>query len=194
MGNRRMLSRPVEAVNRRGLAAILSWALLMICARADRRFRASANDRGAVCGLLLSEGGGRRIGKRLGLQAHLFPLFKIVLKTEFALDFVKGEEQELADEGEVGGVAGRDAVLGDGLEEFAEHEVDVCGGHQSAGKRSGELGAEPVGFDNLALSAGVENAERRVIVLAEHATGAVVSKRELTERGFVGGDAGTRLL
>src|SRR5437879_3752548 len=33
-----------------------------------------------------------------------------------------------------------------------------------------------------------------MIVLAEHATGAAVGKRELTERGFGDGDAGTRRL
>jgi len=33
-----------------------------------------------------------------------------------------------------------------------------------------------------------------MIVLTEHATGAAVGKRELTERGFGDGDAGTRRL
>jgi len=30
-----------------------------------------------------------------------------------------------------------------------------------------------------------------MILVAEHATGAAVGERELAERGFVGGDAGT---
>ena len=93
--------------------------------------------------------------------------------------------------GEVGGIAGRDTVLGDGFVEFAEGEVDVRGGHEPAGEGGSELGAEAVGFRDLALGASVEKAERRVIVLAEHATGAAIGERELAERGIVGGDAGT---
>jgi len=144
--------------------------------------------------LLLAEGDRRRIRERLSVQVHFFPLFIIVAKIEFVLAFVEGEKQEFADEGEVGGIAGRDAVLGDGFVEFAEGEVDVRGGHEPAGEGGSELGAEAVGFRDLALGASVEKAERRVIVLAEHATGAAIGERELAERGIVGGDAGTRKL
>jgi len=165
----------------------------MICAWAHSSSLPGANDCVAISGLLLAEGEGRWIGKRLGIQVHFFPNFRIILKTDFVLKFVEGEEQELADEGEVAGVAGRDAVLGDGLEEFAEDEIDVRCGHETAGGSGGELGAEAVRFDNLALSASVEDAERRVVMLAEHTTSAAVGERELAERGIVDGDAGTGL-
>jgi len=165
----------------------------MICAWADSRSSLRASNRAANGGLLLAESEGRWIGKRLGIQVHFFPHFRIILKTDFVLKFVEGEEQELANEGEVAGVAGRDAVLGDGLKEFAEDEVDVRGGHETAGESGGELGAEAVRFDDLALGASVEDAERRMMVLAEHATDAAVGERELAERGIVDGDAGTGL-
>lgn len=177
----------------RRLTTASCWASCTIFARAGSCFPASTNDRGAICGLLLAEGDGRGIRERFGFQVHFFPLFIVVAKFEFALEFVEGEEQEFADEGQVGGIARRDAVLGDGLEEFAEGEVDVGGGHESASESGSEFGAEAIRFHDLALGASVENAERRVIVRAEHATGAAVGERELTERGFVGGDAGTGL-
>src|SRR6266700_2741572 len=158
-----MLSCSAEAVNRRCSADVLRWLLPMICAWAHSRSLPGANDRVAISGLLLAEGEGRWIGKRLGIQVHFFPHFRIILKTDFVLKFVEGEEQELANEGEVAGVAGRDAVLGDGLKEFAEDEVDVRGGHETAGESGGELGAEAVRFDDLALGASVEDAERRIV-------------------------------
>lgn len=172
-------------------ATTLRWAFCIVFAPADSRSPASASDRGAHCGLLFPGGDGRGIGERDGVPAHSFPSLKIVLKTEFALEFVEGAEQEFADEGEIGGVAGRDAVLGDSLEEFAEGEVNVRGGHESASESGSEFGAKAIRFHDLALGASVENAERRMIVLAKHATGAAIGERELTERGFVGGDAGT---
>src|SRR5258708_23199967 len=165
----------------------------MICAWADSRSSLRASNGAANGGLLLVESEGRWIGQRLGIEVHFFPNCSIILKSDCVLKFVEGEEQELANEGEVAGVAGRDAVLGDGLKEFAEDEVDVRGGHESAGESGGELGAEAVRFDDLALGASVEDAERRMIVLAEHATDAAVGERELAERGIVDCDAGTGL-
>jgi hypothetical protein len=55
------------------------------------------------------------------------------------------------------------------LEQLAEDEVDVGGGHEAAGERGGELRAEAIGFEKLALGTSVENAERRVVRLAQHA-------------------------
>jgi hypothetical protein len=69
-------------------------------------------------------GAGRWMGESDGVRAHLFPSLKIVLKAEFLLEFAEREEEELADEGQIGGGAGRDAVVGDGPEEFAEGEID----------------------------------------------------------------------
>jgi hypothetical protein len=152
------------------------WASCAIFAPADSRFPVGTNDRGAIRGLLFPEGDDRGIGERDGVPAHSFPSLKIVLKTEFALEFVEGAEQEFADEGEVGGVAGRDAVLGDSLEEFAEGEVDVRSGHEPASESGSEFGAKAIRFHDLALGASMENAERRMIVLAKHATGAAVGE------------------
>jgi hypothetical protein len=135
----------------------------------------------------------RGIGERDGVRGHPFPSLEIVLKAEFLLEFAKGKEQELANESQVGGIAGRDAVLGDGFVKFAEGEVDVRGSHEFACESGGEFGAEAVGFDDLALGASVEDTESWVVLLAEHATGAAVGERELAERRFVGRDARTGL-
>jgi hypothetical protein len=178
----------------RRLATALRRTSYTIFAWTDSRFPFRANDRGPIRGLLFPGGDGRGIGERDGVPAHFFPSLKIVLKIEFALELVEGAEQEFADEGEVSGVAGRDAVLGDSLEEFAEGEVDVRGGHESASESGSEFGAKAIRFHDLALGASMENAERRMIVLAKHATGAAVGERELTERGFVGRDTGTGML
>jgi hypothetical protein len=91
-------------------------------------------------------------------------------------------EHELTDVGENGSVAGRDAVLGGGGEEFAEDKVDVGGGHELAGERSGEFSAETVGFQELQLISGVEETECRVVA-AEHAATATVGGLELTAIG-----------
>jgi len=133
-----------------------------------------------------------RFGKSDGVALHGFPGFVFVLEAVFGLEFVEGLEQELGDEGEVGGDARRDAVLRDGFEELAEDEVDVGGGHEAAGERGGKLRAEAIGFEKLTLGAGVENAERGMVRLAQHAAGAAVSERELAEGRFIEGGAGTR--
>jgi len=134
------------------------------------------------------------IGEPDGLVFHGLPLLEVVFEAVFVFEVAEGDEEEFADESEVGGGAGRDAVLGDGLKQLAENEIDVGGGHVLAGDGRGELGAEQIGFDDLAFGAGVEDAERRVICLAQHAAGAAVSELELAERALVGGNAGTGLL
>jgi len=93
-------------------------------------------------------------------------------------------EHELADIGEDGGVAGWDAVLGRGGEEFAENEVDVRSGHELAGEGGGEFGAEALGFQELHLIAGVEETEGRVGVATEHAAAATVGSLELAAVGI----------
>src|SRR2546425_8800960 len=55
----------------RRLATTLRWASCTIFARAGSGSPAGANDRGAICGLLLAEGGGRGISERLRLRVHL---------------------------------------------------------------------------------------------------------------------------
>jgi len=134
------------------------------------------------------------IGKGDGFVLHLFPGFKLVFEVVFLFEVAKGDEKEFADEGEGGCVARRDAILGDGLEELAENEIDVCGSHEWTGNRRGELGAEKIGFDDLALGAGVEDAQRRMISPAKHAASAAVSELELAEAGLVDGNEGTGFL
>jgi hypothetical protein len=105
---------------------------------------------------------------------------------DFVADQGDGLEKKLADVGEQGGVAGRDAVLGDGGEEFAEDVVDIGGGVEVAGERSGDAFAEAFGFEELALGAGVEDAQGWVILVAGHAALAAVGEREVAEMGIVG--------
>jgi hypothetical protein len=133
-----------------------------------------------------------RIGKDDGVALQCFPGFKIVVEAVFGLEFVERLEQELGDKGKVPGDARLDAVLRDGLEEFTENEVDVGGGHEAAGERGGELRAEAIGFEKLTLGASVENAERGMVRLAQHATSAAVGEPKLAEAGFILGGAGTR--
>jgi hypothetical protein len=105
---------------------------------------------------------------------------------DFAADQGDGLEKKLADVGEQGGVARRDAILGDGGEEFAEDVVDVGGGVEVSGKRSGEVPAKAFGFEELALGAGVEDAQGWVILVAGHAALSAVGEREVAEMGIVG--------
>ena len=75
----------------------------------------------------------------------------------------------------------------DSLVEPAQGEIDVGSGHEFAGKCGGEFGAKAVGFEELALGAGVESAKRRMIGLTEHAASAAIGKRELAKGGFEAG-------
>ena len=70
-----------------------------------------------------------------------------------------------------------------GGEQFAEDEVDVGGGHELAGDGGGDLGTEALGFKKLHLVTGVEEEERGVAVVAEHATTAAVGSLELAAIG-----------
>ena len=133
-----------------------------------------------------------RIRKSDGFVLHVLPGLELVLEAVFILEMVEGLEQELGDESEVRGDARLDAVLRDGFEELAEDEVDVGGGHEAAGERGGKFRAELIGFEKLTLGAGVKNAERRMVRLAQHAAGAAVGEPKLAEAGFIAGNAGTR--
>jgi len=108
---------------------------------------------------------------------------------DFILDFRDGVEKELAEVSEDGGVAHRETVLGDGGEELAEDVVDVDGGEVFAGGRRGDLPAELLGFQELALGEGMEDAESGVALLAEHAAFASVGELEPAEMGMIGGGA-----
>src|SRR6266699_1811695 len=75
----------------RRLATTLRWASCTIFARASSDSPARTNERSAICGLLLAEGGGRGISERLGLHVHLQPSLIIVVNIEFPLEFAEGE-------------------------------------------------------------------------------------------------------
>ena len=108
------------------------------------------------------------------------------MKFVFVLDITEGVEQEVAYVSEDGGVAGRDTVLREGGEEFAEDEVDVRGGQEVAAERSRELGAEAMGFEELLFLVSMEKAECGVILVAQHAALAAIGEKELAEMGIVG--------
>lgn len=79
-----------------------------------------------------------------------------------------------------------DAVLGQGGEDFAHHVVDVGGGQEIAGEGGGHFRAQAVGFEELVLGVGVEEAEGRVVTVPEHAALAVVGESEVAEFRVVG--------
>lgn len=110
---------------------------------------------------------------------------------EFLLDAREGVEEELADVGENGGVAGWNAILGDGGEELAEDEVDVGGGEEVAADGGGDFRTKLMRLEELLLGAGVEGTKGEVIA-AKHAATAAVGKGELTEPGFDLGREGVR--
>ncbi len=126
------------------------------------------------------------IGEGDGAIEHLFPSVEFIVKFVFVFDITEGVEQGVADVSEDGGVAGRDTVLGESGEEFAEDEVDVGGGQEVSRERSGELGAEAIGFEELLLLAGVEKTEGGMVLIAEHAAFAAIRKRELAKMGIAG--------
>jgi hypothetical protein len=126
------------------------------------------------------EGG---IGEAGGIVEHVVPRLVLICERVFLLEIGEGVEHELADIGEDGGVAGWDAVLGRGGEEFAENEVDVRSGHELAGEGGGEFGAEALGFQELHLIAGVEETEGGMGVVTEHAAAASVGSLEMAAIG-----------
>lgn len=111
---------------------------------------------------------------------HVLPLLKRIVKLEFFCDARDGVQEELAEIGEGGGFARRDAILGSGGKELAEDEINVSSGEEIAGDRAGDFRAELMGFAELLFGAGVEGAER-VVFAAEHAAAAAVGERELAE-------------
>lgn len=96
---------------------------------------------------------------------------------DFELDAMAVVEEKLGDIGEGGGLATRDAVLGEEVEEFSEDVGEVAGGGEFARKGS-EFGGDGDGVEELALLAGVEGAEGRVGFVAQHGALAVVGGGE----------------
>jgi len=79
-----------------------------------------------------------------------------------------GLHQEVADIGEGGGALGRDAIGGEGLEEFAEDMIDINLGDEIAGG-AGEFFDEIVfAMKGAAVDGGVVEAEAVVIWMGGH--------------------------
>jgi hypothetical protein len=81
---------------------------------------------------------------------------------------ILGSHQEMADIGESGGALGRDAVGGEGLEEFAEYVIDINLGDEIAGG-AGEFFDEIVfAVKGSAMDGGVVEAEAFVTGMGGH--------------------------
>jgi len=88
----------------------------------------------------------------------------------FAFGALLGLHQEVADIGEGGGTLGRDAVGGEGLEEFAEDVIDINLGDEIAGG-AGEFFDEIVfAMIGAAMDGGVVEAEAFVTWMGGHGT------------------------
>ena len=99
---------------------------------------------------------------------------------DFGADVGQGLEEELGDVGQGQGIAARDAVFGDQVEELAEDVVDVAPGLEMAGE-GGETSGDFFGSEKLTFVARVKQAERRVISSDGHTAGAAVGEWKLTK-------------
>ncbi len=121
---------------------------------------------------------------------------------EFTLEGRETLEEKLADVGQGGGRANRDAVACHGAKESAEGGIDIVVSKKAAAP-GGEHGGNLFGFNELEFFAGVEGAEGEVGRSAKHAAAASVGKgegaarRARDERSLdspVSGGLGTRIL
>ena len=99
---------------------------------------------------------------------------------EFVSHVGDGLKKELAEIGEGGGIAGGDAAVGQGFEDFGQDVVDVGAVVEVAGK-GGEFLAELVGFEELFFLADVEGAKGGMAFHAKHAATATVGELAFTE-------------
>jgi hypothetical protein len=110
-------------------------------------------------------------------------MVEFVGEGEFLLYVREAREHDLAEEGQGGGFAEGDAVLGGGDKEFAEDMVDVGGGEEIAVEGGGDFAAQALGLEELGFLAGVEGTEGRMGRAAQHAAPAAVGKVKLAARG-----------
>ncbi len=138
---------------------------------------------------------GFRFGFGVGGADGVIPgaMIEVVGDVGLPADVLLALEKKLSEIGEVLRAAGGDASGGDQLEELADNVVDVGLRAELTGD-GGQLVSDFVGFKELKLFAGVENAERGMGIGAEHAALAAVGERELTKFLLVSGDSGTGLL
>ena len=99
------------------------------------------------------------VGETNAVVDEVYPGFVGVDEFGFILGHGQGEEHYLAQIGERGGGTLGDAVLGQGGEDFAHHVVDVGGGQEIAGEGGGHFRAQAMGFEELVLGVGMEQAK-----------------------------------
>ena len=114
---------------------------------------------------------------REGATERVLPSVVVAGGDNVTLDGGKGLEDELADVSENGGVARRNAVVGEEGEEFSQDVVEVVGGLELA-RDGDEFGADAIGLEELLLLAGVEEAEGGMILPADHAAAAAIAAGE----------------
>jgi hypothetical protein len=129
----------------------------------------------------IGEGGGT--GEWRGVGHCFSPLVEFVLELKLLLHEGDRGEHDLAEEGEVGGFAKGDTVLGGGDEEFAEDVVDVGGGEEIAVEGGADFVAQALGLEALQFLPGMEGAEGRMGRAAQHTAAAAVGKLKLAARG-----------
>jgi len=117
-------------------------------------------------------------------------MVELVIERELFFHVGEGSEQDLAEVGEDGGVARRDAVLRDGDKEFAEDVVDIGGGEEITVERDGDLGTQALRLAGLQFFPGMERTQRRVVRVARHAAATAIGKLKLA----TGGDTSTGIL
>jgi hypothetical protein len=89
-------------------------------------------------------------------------------------------EEKLAEVGEGGRMAGGDAAVGQGFEDFGQDVVDVGAVVEVAGE-GGKFLAELIGFEELLFFAHVEGAKGGMALHAEHTATATIGELAFTE-------------
>jgi hypothetical protein len=130
---------------------------------------------------------------RVNGAKDVLPATVVLRGNGFMADTALAVEKQLGKIGQEPGVANGNAVGGDKLEKLADDVLDVGDGFEVAGER-GEFIADVVEFEELPLLASVEETERRMRGMTEHAALAAVGEGKLTESRFVGSGARARLL
>jgi hypothetical protein len=111
---------------------------------------------------------------------------------EFVSHVRNGLKEKLAEVGEGGRMAGGDAAVGQGFEDFGQDMVDVGAVIEVAGE-GGKFLAELIGFEELLFFADVEGAKAGMAFHAEHTATATVGELAFTEIVACFGRAGVHV-